>query len=462
VTAALFGVFGQNDVTLNLAPVVLSAASSILVWRIAKYVLAEPVAVLVGLATWVWPVAVVVFSSQEYGFRYATLTLGLTAILFAIQIQRRGSTWPRWLGFGLAIGACVWSSPESAYFVVPCALLALLALRPSPTIRSVAARLGTFLTGALVGALPLLWVAARSGLGVIVNPNGATYPGSTVRSRLSAFVKHSGPIATGMQRPITGRWLGGHAVGPVILVVIVVATVIGLVLALRCRPQSAGTVIPLASFVVLYPLFYVLFDPTIFWNDGRYIIYLPYVAAISAGFVSWLVRSPGLRVAVTAVVVILAAAATVYELPEVVPGFTAGDLTHPFSGTRQSLATLAEDLRREHVTIGYAGYWVAYDLDFEGRGSLEYTPSPPGVVRNQGYLQAADSSADPAWIVCAPDHAEECQTLLGHTSVDPEGVTEASLKAWLGSHGVQFMVVSGEGFEAVVPDTRVTPMMLGT
>jgi hypothetical protein len=462
VTAALFGVFGQNDVTLNLAPALLSAASSVLVWRIARYMLAEPVALLVGLATWVWPVAVVVYSTQESGFRYATLTLGLTAILFATQIRCRGSTWPRWLGFGLAIGACVWSSPESAYFVVPCALLAIPALWSSPTIRSVAAQLGTFLAGALVGALPLLWVAVRSGLGVIVNPTGATYPGSTARSRLSAFVKHSGPIATGMQRPLTGTWLGGTPLGPVILGAIVVAIVIGLVLALRRKPEYVRTAIPLASFVVLYPVFYVLFDPTIFWNDGRYIVYLPYVAVISAGFVSWLIRSPSVRVAAAVAVVILAAAVTVYELPEVIPGFTAGDLTHPLSGSRQSLAVLAGDLGRKHVTIGYAGYWVAYDLDFEGRGTLRYTPSPPGVVRNQAYLAAADASARPAWIVCPPDHAAECRRLLGHADVDPEGVTKASLEAWLDLHHVQFKVVPSEGFDAVVPDARVTPAMLGT
>jgi hypothetical protein len=461
VTAALFGLFGQNDVTLNLAPVVLSAVSSVLVWRIARYVLAEPVAVLVGLATWVWPVAVVVYSAQESGFRYATLTLGLAAVLFATQIRSRGSTWPRWLCFGLAIGACVWSSPESVYFVVPCALLAIPALLSSRTVRSVAAHLGTFLAGALVGALPLLWVVVRSGLGVIVNPTGATYPGSTARSRLSAFVKHSGPIATGSQRPLTGTWLGGVPLGPVILGAIVVATVIGFVLAMRRRPEYLKTAIPIASFVVLYPVFYVLFDPTIFWNDGRYVVYLPYVAIISAGFVSWLIRSPSVRVAAAAAVVILAAAATVYELPQVVPGFSAGDLTHPLSGSRQSLAALAGDLRGKHVTIGYAGYWVAYDLDFEGRGSLRYTPSPPGVVRNQGYLLAADASAHPAWIVCPPDHAAECQRLLGHTSVDPQGVTETSLEAWLGSHHVRFTVVPSEGFEAVVPDARVTPAMLG-
>ena len=246
-----------------------------------------------------------------------------------------------------------------------------------------------------------------------------------------------------------------------ILVAVLVATAVGFVFALRRRPQRARTVMALAAFVVLYPLFYVLFDPTVFWNDGRYVVYLPYVAVISAGFVSWLIRSPTRRATVAAAVVILAAAATVYELPEVMPGFAAGDLTHPFSGSRQSLAVLARDLRRENVTIGYAGYWVAYDLDFEGRGSLEYTPSPPGVVRNQAYLRAADASVRPAWIVCPADHSGQCRRLLGHASVDPQGVTEASLKAWLDSHHVRFTVVSSEGFEAVVPHSRVTPAMLG-
>ena len=106
------------------------------------------------------------------------------------------------------------------------------------------------------------------------------------------------------------------------------------------------------------------------------------------------------------------------------------------------------------MTIGYAGYWVAYDLDFEGRGSLEYTPSPPGVVRNQAYLRAADASAHPAWIVCPPDHAVQCRKLLGHSSVDPLGVTEGTLEAWLGSHHVQFKVISSQGFEAVVPESQ--------
>jgi hypothetical protein len=264
-----------------------------------------------------------------------------------------------------------------------------------------------------------------------------------------------------MQRPVTGTWLGGSGIGAVVLGAVLVATVIGLVLASRRRPERAGTMMALASFVVLYPLFYVVFDPTVFWNDGRYVVYLPYVAVISAGFASWLIRSPALRVAAAAAVVILAAAATVYELSDVMPGFAAADLTHPLSGSRQSLAVLAGDLRQKRVTIGYAGYWVAYDLDFEGEGSLEYTPSPPGVVRNEAYLRAADASLHPAWIVCAADQAAGCRKLLGHASVDPEGVTDASLRAWLDAHHVRFTVVSSEGFEAVVPNTRVTPAMLG-
>ncbi len=461
VTAGLFGVFGQNDVTLNLAPAVLSGAASILVWRIARYALSEWVAALVGLVTWVWPAAVVVYSTQESGFRYATLTLGLAAILFAAQIRCRSSTPARWLGLGLSIGACVWSSPESVYFVVPCALLVVPALVPRPTAGDFLGRIGAFLAGVVVGALPLEWVAVRSGLGVVVHPTGATYPGSTPRSRISAFFGHSGPIATGIQRPVTGTWLGGAVAGRALLVAVLAATACGFVLALRIRPEAAHVIVPLASFVVLYPLFYVLFDPTVFWNDGRYVVYLPYVAVISAGFVSWLIRSPVLRIAAAGAVVLIAAGTTVYELPQVIPGFTAGGLAHPFSGSRASLAVLAQDLERRDVTIGYAGYWVAYDLDFEGRGALEFTPTPSGVVRNEAYLRAADASARPAWIVCAPYSSSHCEKLLGHVSVDPQGVTAQSLESWLRSHGIKFSVVPGEGFQAVLPDSRVTPAMLG-
>ncbi len=462
VTAALFGVFGQSDVTLNLAPAVLSAVASVLVWRIARYVLAEPVAALVGIATWVWPAAVVVYSTDESGFRYATLTLGLTAILFATQIRCRSSTPVRWLLLGLSLGACVWSSPESVYFVLPCALLAIPALKSRATVGSRAIEVGSFLAGAVVGALPLLWVAARSGLSAVLHPSGATYPGSNPGSRFSAFVEHSGPIATGIQRPITGTWLGGAALGRVVLVAVLAAIVVGFVLAVRRRTEGARVVIPLATFVVLFPLFYVLFAPTVFWNDGRYVVYLPYVAVVAVGFVSWLIRSAIFRVTAVGVIVLGAAIVTVYELPQVMPAFGVGDLTHPLSGSRPSLSVLAQDLKRDHVNIGYAGYWVAYELDFEGAGSLHFTPSPPGVVRNDQYLRAADASPHPAWIVCAADESAQCRRVLGHASVDPEGVTVESLEAWLRSHDVKFVVFSGEGFDAVLPATRVTPAMLGT
>ena len=179
VTAALFGVFGQNDVTLNLAPAVLSAV--IVCPRLADRQVCARGA-----------------RRRDRRSRYMGVARGgrrlqhprewlslrdahprPRCVLFATQIRRRGSTWPRWLCFGLSIGAVRRSSPESVYFLVPCALLAFRRLLASRTVRSVAAHLGTFLAGALVGALPLLWVAVRSGLGVIVNPTGATYPGST-------------------------------------------------------------------------------------------------------------------------------------------------------------------------------------------------------------------------------------------------------------------------------------------
>ncbi len=462
VTAALFGVFGQNDVTLNLAPTVLSAVASLLVWRIARYALAEPVAALAGLATWVWPVAVVVYGTQESGFRYATLTLGLAAVLLSVQIRCVESTPLRWLAVGVSIGACIWSSPESVYFVVPCALLAVPALKDRESGASFPVAIGAFSVGLVVGALPLIWVAATKGPGVIVNPTGATYPGSTPGSRLSAFVEHSGPIATGIQRPIAGTWLGGAALGRVVVLVLLAVTVTGFVLALSRRPGSPRVMIPLASFVVLYPLFYAAFDPTVFWNDGRYVVYLPYVAAICGGFVSWLIRSQAFRAAAAGAVVAVAAGITLYELPQVMPAFTVGGLVHPFSSSRESLSAMASELERRHVTIGYAGYWVAYDLDFEAGGSLEFTPSPPGVVRNEAYLRAADAASRPAWIVCAPDSSAQCRKVLGHASVDPVGVTEQSLEGWLRSHHVGFAVVKSEGFLAVVPSSRVTPAMLGT
>ncbi len=127
---------------------------------------------------------------------------------------------------------------------------------------------------------------------------------------------------------------------------------------------------------------------------------------------------------------------------------------------RISLAPLARVLERRHVTLGYAGYWVAYNLDFESGGALRFTPTEFDTVRNDSYFFAARADPRPAWILCRPDRAATCAAVAGNARVDPPGVTWTSLTSWLQRHHRAYRTVSVDGFTAFFPATKVTPAQL--
>ena len=454
VTSVLFALFGHSDTTLNLTPTVLSVTASVLVYLVGRHFLPRALAGLAAVAVWVWPAMVVRNGATELGYRYACLNLGLLAILCAIWVRSRGLSTARVALLGLVLGLCLWANPDSVYFLVPCGVLvAPGVVRGWSTDRQRTAReLLCGVVGVLVGGLPLWW-STQTHHAVSLSP----FPG-TISTRAHALVAHAAPLAVGVQAPDTGAWFGGPAVGVTVLVVLTVAVTLGIVWAVALhRPR---TIVALVAFVVAYPIIYSLLPGTWFWQDGRYILYLPYVLIIVALYPLGLLRWRRLVTAAVAVVVLGAAVVSAAELKGAVPGLTFSALPHALVVKRISFAPLARVLERRRVTLGYAGYWVAYNLDFESGGAMRFTPTQFDTVRNVSYFFAVKAQPRPTWVLCRPDRAATCARYAGDSEVDPPGVTWTSMTTWLKRRAIAYTTVSVDGFTAFFPSAKVTPAEL--
>jgi hypothetical protein len=248
--------------------------------------------------------------------------------------------------------------------------------------------------------------------------------------------------------------LGGEAIGIGVLVAVTVALVLGTARALVSHQPR--TIVALVAFVLAYPIIYSLLPGTWYWHDGRYVVYLPYLFVVVAFYALGLLHWRRLITAATAIIVLGAAAATGVELTRTVPGLSPRQIPHAFSVHRISLAPLAVVLERRRLRVGYAGYWVAYDLDFESGGALTFTPTTADAVRNSTYLLDAERAPRPAWILCEPGQSVICRHLVGSATIDPPGVTWTSFTSWLTSHGIGYRTFSAPGFGVVVPVRKVT------
>jgi hypothetical protein len=460
VTAALFALFGSSDTVLNLTPVVLSAAAVALVYLVGRLYLPRVFAVGTALAVWVWPLIGLTNGTQEIGYVFACLDTGLLAVLFATRIRRQlGAERVNWILFGASFGCCIWSSPEFLYFVAPCALLLLPAVAMAwkrerhRTTANMA--LGILATG--VGGLPFWWATATTHFATITHPNTAPYPG-TLSTRTTSMFSHALPIAAGLERPYSGAWIGSSTADVAVLVVALIIVVgAGLWSVTQSRRPS---VLPLVAFAVVFLVIYPLLPPTFTWQDGRYVVFLPFLLVIvfvyPLGVVAWRRGA----IALGLVVLVASAALTTHEISGVVSSFSVTQLDHAQDVNRSSTLPLAAALERQHVTQGYAAYWLAYKLDFESGGALHFTPIPHDNMRNAGYLAAVDHSARPAWIVCPATDEAVCVNATLNSAVNPAGLSATALTSWLTRQGIAYRSTTAEGFTIVMPTVRVTASVL--
>jgi hypothetical protein len=375
--AALFKVFGPSVLALKLVSIALHALASILAWRIARRLIGERAAQLGALATWVFPGALMWWSTKAGCFYGFTLVCGLVVMLSATRLAAR----PHWrdaLAIGAASGLGVWASPQIVYFLLPTfAWLVVTRWRSAVKRPAELARLaGVALAAGVVGAFPwLIWNISHDWSSLDTRPSEMSHI-----DRLDKFINDAFPASFGLHLPYTNEW-----VIPVFSMLLYVAVGVALVWTIVRRRNAAL----LSTFVVAYALiFAALPQHTMTIMHPRYLYYL-------APGVLLLLAVPLRRFAVPVLAVLaISSATTVAYLRQLPP-------SNPYYFTRymivpNDIGPVVDALDARGTTLAYAPYRWAYRISFETDQRITATPIELLLVRDREIADKVNFSPDPA------------------------------------------------------------------
>lgn len=405
-TAGLFAVLGPSTLVLKLVPLGLDAAATVVVWRVARRTIGEPLAGPAAALFWIWPAAFVWSSVKAQAFYGAALLAAVVILLLVLRLSEGGAV-RDWVLLGLVIGLGWWSTPEIAFVAVPAA--AWLAFKARPRIRQVALAA----VSGVAGASPWLVWNLHHHLESL-RPAAQATPVNSYWDHLAGFFHLGLPEALGLRLPLSARWLGSPFAGKaayllVLCVLVVVAT--------RWRSRQSLLLVVGVS----YPLLFALSPYSWYLDDPRYLLLLsPVVALLAAQAVQrW----------VLAGVAVLAAG-----LALSIVGIAAIPAQLPYP---QDFQPLIHRLEAMGTRRAFADYWVAYRVDFESKERLTLSPTSP--IRYVPFDAEVRRDPDPAYI------------FLKGT------LPEAQFLSQLQGLGVTATVSTVGGFRVYVPSQKVVP-----
>lgn len=338
-TVPLFWVAGSGWLTLRLVPIILSAVTAVVIWRVGRRTIGEPAAVVAGCVSWIWPPFVIYKLTHQWGF-YASGTLytGLLLLVTLRMVER--PTARRAGGFGLVVGLALWQSTQLVPIVLPAILWAIWK-QPAWLRRIwIAALL------AALGALPAIVWNARHGFGSLASPIEDT---TTYQHRLRIFASPLLPMMLGLRTPFTQELLVP------VLALLVYAGLLGLFAygAYRFRRREASLLYVVAA---CFPLLYALAPATLFSQEPKYLVVLsPVLVLLVAQLASTYWRGVALvGVALGLSVATLDRMDTYFRTVPVQPPVAPRDLG--------PLISTLDELGVDRV---YADFWLAYRLTFD-------------------------------------------------------------------------------------------------
>ena len=339
-TAPLFALFGTSTVLMRLVPVALTAVAVVLVWRIGRRTIGEPGATAAAVLLWVWPPYLIWKSERAHGFYGSGLVFACLVLLLVLRLAERRSRLDVAL-LGLVLGLGWWQTPQ----IVPIALpaIAWLTWRRARVWRDawIAVPL------ALLGALP--WLVSNlehDWWSFDVSSGQTPYP-----TRLRGFVSSTFPMALGLRVPFTSEWLLGTALSGVVYAALVVLFAFG-----WWRAPNAATRL-LYVVAATFGFLYALSPSTWLVDEPRYVVMLLPVLVLLVGQALTTVR----RAAVAVVAGVALSTLVLWQLT------TSPEFEQRADGlfVPRTFAPLIEELERNGPKRLFAGYWVAYRLDFE-------------------------------------------------------------------------------------------------
>jgi hypothetical protein len=216
---------------------------------------------------------------------------------------------------------------------------------------------------------------------------------------------------------------------------------------------------PLVAIAGAYPLLYAAFPTASYWSDGRYAISLtPIVALVLVGGM-WTAMSEEVVRWMAIAVLVLATASTLVAFNDGYGAIASPQkLTSWGTNPEAAVISLGDALLGHGVENVYAGYWVAYDLQFCSAGRISVMSVEAD--RDATEASSVQAASRAGWVFVGPSRADRtaAESQFGSTShLDPDATSESGLKTWLNRHDVSFITFRAGPMEVVVPSRNVTP-----
>ncbi len=421
LVALTFSVVRSWNVAMRVVPITLHAVAALLVWRIGRRIFDDARGRTAAMLVWVGPLAAVWLSTRELAFYGPTLVLGLTLVLLALRLVERPYHRDVFLA-GLAGGLGWWASPQIVYFAFPAAVW-MLVRRPELVRMAWLA-----VCAALVGAIPWLYVNVGNGFPSLHPPVQAVQ--TTYGERLRLFFRTGLPVALGLRKMGSTRWLVpwiGPAVYVAVLAALAVAGVACAAAFVRHRRLDGRGLLLFAC--VVYPFVFALSPFAFYVLDGRYLFFIvPFLALLAASALADRWR----QLAAVVVVAALSAGglASLLAQPELDP-IGAIAYAHP-------LGPLLSAMDDRGVDFVFADYWTAYRIDLATEERVSATPVL-GNTRDLALLSRVRSSDRPGYVLVAGSSAEQ------------------RLEDALGTRNITYQRVRAGDYALYLPDVTVLP-----
>jgi 4-amino-4-deoxy-L-arabinose transferase-like glycosyltransferase len=334
-----FAAFGASYYALRVVPILLTAVTSLLVWRVGRRTIGEPAAGVAGALFWVWPPFNLFQLTQHQSFYAANVFYCALVLLCALRAVERPDRVRVGL-FGLVIGLAFWQTPQIVPIAVPAAVWAAWRERRTLHYWWVAA------PAAVAGASPwIIWNALHGFASLGIHSSLANY-----RHSLRLLANPVGPMTIGLRAPFGQQVL----IPPTILTYALYAGLIVLFLLGAWKTRRRDVSI-LYVVLALFPFLYAVDRRTSFLSSWpQYtVVVTPVVALLLAQLGSTWRRG----VAVLAV----GCAVTVVAMPRMSDWFK---LLQPVPRAPRDMTPLIDTLDRLRLDRVFADYWIAYRLDF--------------------------------------------------------------------------------------------------
>mgnify|MGYP005850441333 CR=1 FL=1 len=365
VAAASFLLFGPSTLALRLAPLCLWAAYLALLYALARRILGPRGALAAVLVGALPPSFVAVHVELAVGSYSGTLATGLAVLLLAdlLAYPRRRPAWREDAlagGLGLASGLALWTHPQTAPYLVAAAVLLLLRRRDLvASRRALLAPLGLAVALAPVVA----WNAANdwgTATFLLGNRRGFFTPFEFLAA-LQGVVTFALPEALGVRPYLSGELVKAAALD---LLRWSFPSLVVLGLAWLSIAQFRSTADPvrrrLLPVLVVVGVNLLLLTATRFGGDEPPARYLAPLSSVLPLVIAWLLLRLRLMVALPLLLAVL------------VTGANQSLGAHP--QPNEEIRTLGGRLEAIGISRVYAGYWTAYALAFESRGSILVSP----------------------------------------------------------------------------------------